>query len=334
MSADSLFGGTHNGQTLSSSSLALLDQFLTDTVGGSTTTESIGGSTYVSGTGSHGETQGGILPTSGAINGTITDGVLHLTLNLPNNTGLVFEGMDNATPDTAGSFLHSVVDSYHPSGAQKASLDAAVNQLVDSLKAQGITNVVFRVFDFMSGAGNGTLAAGADGALGAASSDIVLDASQNPGVQAFAVDLLHAAGAVVLKGVQQALVANAGTIRVEGNTPIHLVGDMNAQDITGGDGNDTLVGGGGNDTLTGGLGNDVFGFSALGHVTIKDFDVAHDTVAFSSTGITNIQQLAHLVTSVDNAPTGVTFNFGHDASITLVGVSASQITSDLIKFTF
>jgi Ca2+-binding RTX toxin-like protein len=330
MSADSLFGGTSSG-SLSTNSLALLNQFLTDTVGGTTSTGTIGTSTYVSGMGSQGESQGGILPGSGAISGTISDGVLQLTLNLPGNTGLIFEGMNNATPDTAGTFLHSVVDSYHPTGAQKASLDAAVNQLVNALKAQGITNVVFRVFDFMAGAGNGALAA--PGALGAAASDIVIDASQNPGVQAFALDLLHATGAVVLKGVEQALVANAGTIRVEGNTPINLVGDLAAQDITGGGGNDTLVGGGGNDTLTGGLGNDVFGLSALGHVTIKDFDVAHDNVAFSSTGITNIQQLAHLVTSVDNAPTGVTFNFGHDASITLVGVSAAQITADLVKFT-
>jgi Ca2+-binding RTX toxin-like protein len=332
MSADSLFGGTDTG-SLSANSLALLNQFLTDTVGGSTTTETFGSSTYVSGTGSHGESQGGILPGAGAISGTIDDGVLQLTLNLPGRTGLVFEGMDNATPDAAGTFLHSVVDSYHPSGAQKASLDAAVNQLVDALKAQGIINVVFRVFDFTASAGNGALAA-PDGALAAGANDMVIDASQNTGVQAFVVNLLHATDTVVLKGVEQALVANAGTIKVEGNAPIRLVGDLAAQDITGGGGNDTLVGGGGNDTLTGGLGNDVFGFSALGHVTLKDFDVAHDSVAFASTGITNIQQLAALVSSVDNAASGVTFNFGHDASITLVGVSAAQITSDLIKFTF
>lgn len=333
MSADSLFGGADGSHSLSPSSLALLNQFLTDTVGGSTTTESIGSSTYVSGIGTHGETQGGVLPGLGAVSGTIDDGVLQLNLNLPANTGLVFEGMNGATPDGMGAFLKSVLDTYHPNATQQASLDAAVNQLVDAMKAQGVTNVVFRVFDIMSNSGNGALAA-PDGSLGAAAQDLVLDASQNPGVQAFMVDLLHASNAVVLKGVEYALVSNAGTIKSEGTTPVRIVADLAAQDITGGDGNDTLVGGGGNDTLTGGLGNDVFGFSALGHVTIKDFDVAHDTVAFASTGITNIQQLAHLVTSVDNAPTGVTFNFGHDASITLVGVSAAQITSDLIKFTF
>jgi Ca2+-binding RTX toxin-like protein len=277
--------------------------------------------------------QGAILPGGSLISGTVNDGVLSLTLNLPTGSGLLFEGQNNVTPDGAGTFLHSVVNGYHPSATQLASLNAAVDQLVGAMKAQGITNVVFRVFDFMAKTGTGALAA-PDGALSAGANDIVIDASQNPGAQAFAIDLLHATNTVVLKGVEQAIVANAGTIKVEGTTPIHLVGDIAAQNITGGDGNDTLVGGGGNDTLTGGLGNDVFGFSALGHVTIKDFDVAHDTVAFSSTGITNIQQLAHLVTSVDNAATGVTFNFGHDASITLVGVSAAQITSDLIKFTF
>ena len=332
MSADSLFGGS-DSSALSAGSLALLNQFLTDTVGGSTSSESIGGSTYVSGTGSHGETQGGVLPTSGAINGTIDDGVFQLTLNLPANTGLVFEGMNGATPDAAGVFLKSLLDSYHPSAVQQASLVSAVNQLVDAMKAQGVTNVEFRLFDVISNSGNGALGQ-PNAALGAGAHDIVLNASQNPGVQAFAVNLAHATDALVLKGVEYALVANAGTVRVEDSSPIRLVGDLAAQDITGGGGNDTLVGGGGNDTLTGGLGNDVFGFSALGHVTIKDFDVAHDTAAFSFAGLTNIQQLAALVTSVDDAPTGVTFNFGHDASITLVGVSAAQITADFIKFTF
>ena len=327
MSADSLFGGTAPG-SLSANTLALLNHFLTDTVGGSAITAAFGSSTYVSGIGTHGEFQGGVLPGVGALSGTIDDGALQLTLNLPGKTGFVFEGMDSVSPDAAGAFLHSVVSSYNPHADQKASVDSAVDQLVLSLKAQGVSNVSFRVFDFMADAGSAPA-----GALGAAPSDTVIDASANSGVQAFAINLLHG-GSVVLKGVEQAVVANTGTIRVEGNTPIHLVGDLTAQDITGGGGNDTLVGGGGNDTLTGGLGSDVFGFSALGHYTVKDFDVAHDTAAFNIGGITNIQQLAAQVTSVDNAPSGVTYHFGNDASITLVGVSAAQITSDLIKFTF
>src|SRR6185369_1261963 len=134
MAADSLFGGTDTS-ALSAGSLALLNQFLGDTVG-TTTLESIGGSTYMSGTGSHGETQGGILPGTGAISGTIDDGVLHLNLNLPGSTGLLFEGINGSTPDAAGTFLHSVVSSYHPSATQQASLDAAVDQLVSAMKAQ------------------------------------------------------------------------------------------------------------------------------------------------------------------------------------------------------
>src|SRR6185369_1012879 len=252
MSADSLFGGTAPG-SLSANTLALLNHFLTDTVGGSAITAAFGSSTYVSGTGTHGEFQGGVLPGVGALSGTIDDGALQLTLNLPGKTGFVFEGMDSVSPDAAGAFLHSVVSSYNPHADQKASVDSAVDQLVLSLKAQGVSNVSFRVFDFMADAGSAPA-----GALGAAPSDTVIDASANSGVQALAINLLHA-GTVVLKGVEQAVVANTGTIRVEGNTPIHLVGDLTAQDITGGGGNDTLVGGGGNDTLTGGLGSDVFG---------------------------------------------------------------------------
>jgi len=329
MSADSLFGGSSSG--LTDGSLALLNQFLTDTVGGSTTTGTMGGAGWVYGSGHSGETQGAILPGLG-VSGGMYNGSLQLNLNLPAGSGIVFEGNSGMTPDQAGAFLKGVVDTYHPGVTQLNSLYAAVDQLVNAMKGSGVTTLTVRVFDILNSAGNGAQAAA--GALGATGPDTVIDATQTPGVQAFAVDLLHAAGAVVLKGVEYAAVANAGTIRVEGTTPIRIQGDMASQDITGGAGNDTLVGGGGNDTLTGGLGNDVFGFSALGHYTIKDFDAAHDTIAFSSTGITNIQQLAHLVTSVDNAASGVTFNFGHDASITLVGVSAAQITSDLIKFTF
>ena len=334
MAADSLFGGSDSGGgstpvALSDDALSLLNHFLTDTIAGSTSSGSLGGSPYVIGQGTHGEDQGGILPGAAPISGTISDGVLQLTLNLPAGTGLVFKGVDGLTPDDWGSFLDSIVDSYHAPAAQSESLHAAVQQLVDAVKSQGVTDVVVRVFDVMHGSagpGNGSLAAG--------SNDIVIDAGANAGSQLFAVNLLHADEPVVLKGVENAVVANAGTIEVEGNTSIHIVGDIAAQNIIGGGGNDTLVGGGGNDTLTGGLGSDVFGFSALGHVTLTDFDVAHDKVAFSSSGITDIHQLAALVTSVVEAPTGVTFNFGPDASITLVGVSASEITSDLIKFTF
>ena len=327
MSADSLFGGSSSG--LTDGSLALLNQFLTDTVGGSTTTGNMGGSDWVYGTGHSGETQGAILPGLGLSGGGgLYIGSLQLDLNLPAGSGLVFEGDAGMSPDQAGAFLKGVVDTYQPGATQLNSLYAAVDQLVDAMKGSGVSTLTVRAFDILNGAGNGAQAAAGAGP------DTVIDATQNAGVQAFVVDLLHAAGAVVLKGVEYAAVTNAGTIRVEGTTPIRIQGDMTSQDITGGAGNDTLVGGGGNDTLTGGLGNDVFGFSALGHYTIKDFDPAHDTIAFSSAGITDIQQLAHLVTSVDNAASGVTFNFGHDASITLVGVSAAQITSDLIKFTF
>jgi Ca2+-binding RTX toxin-like protein len=321
MSADSLFGGTSTG-SLSDNTLALLDQFLTDTVEGSTISGVAGTSSWMLGTGSQGETQGGILPGSVAINGNVSDGALHLTLNLPGNMGLVFEGMNNATPDEAGTFLKAVVDSFQPPAAEKASLDSAVDQLVAAANAQGVTNVLFRVFEVLGGTGGGSAGV------------LSLDASQNTGTQLFAVDLINATTPVVLNGVEYALVFNAGTIKVEGTTPIRLVGDLASQNITGGDGNDTLVGGGGNDTLTGGLGADVFGFSALGHYTVTDFNAATDHLAFNVGGITNIQQLAALVTSVDNAASGVTFNFGPDASITLVGVSASEITSDLISFTF
>lgn len=332
-SADSLFGGSDdpNGGTppvqLSDAAIALLDQFLTDTVGGSTTGGSIDGANYVVGTGGDGEVQGGILPGVGSVEGTITNGVLELELTLPADSGLVFQGLDNVSLDEWVTFLKGVVDTYDTTGGQHDSLYAAIDQLADSMAAQGVTTVVIRVFDAITG---GT--PGASAPLAGGLSDMVIDASSTPDVTVFAVELSNLSW--VLKGVENAVIANAGSVTAEGSTPIHLVADAASQDITGGSGNDTLVGGGGNDTLTGGLGDDIFGFSALGHVTITDFDVAHDTLAFSSTGITSVADLAALVTGVSQTSEGVTFNFGHDASITLVGVSAAEITSDLIKLTF
>ena len=219
MSADSLFGGSSSG--LTDGSLALLNQFLTDTVGGSTTTGDMGGSGWVYGTGHNGETQGAILPGLGLSGGGgLYIGSLQLDLNLPAGSGLVFEGDSGMTPDQAGAFLKGVVDTYHPGATQLDSLYAAVDQLVGAMKGNGVSTLTVRAFDILNSAGNGAQAAA--GALGATGPDLVIDATQNAGVQAFAVDLLHAAGAVVLKGVEYAAVTNAGTIRVEGTTPIRI----------------------------------------------------------------------------------------------------------------
>lgn len=340
MSAESLIGGGDSGgggAQLSDESLDLLNQFLLDTVGGTVVSGTVGGASFVAGTGANGETQGALVPGSEPITGTITAGTLTLNVELPAGTGLTFEG-NEGTPEALGDFLDSVIDSYlppddlepgSPAAETAQSLKNAVQELIQSLKDLGIGNVKVNVVDFMTAQSSGT-------SQGAGANEIVFDAGLDAGSQVFALNLatLTPETTVVIKNVANAVLAGSGTVRVDGATGARITNDNRDQNVTGGLGNDTLVGGGGNDTLTGGGGDDIFGFSALGHYTVTDFDKAHDKVGFNVAGVTSVEQLSQLVTGVDQTAQDVTFHFGPDASITLVGVSAADLTSDMIKFNF
>ena len=334
MAVDSVFGGqsTGGGNTptpLSSDALSLLNQFLTDTLGDSITRSNIDGAPAMVGETDDGEILGAIAPPIGIIDGVIVNGVLELNISLPNATGVVFGGLDGATPDDFAQYLYDIIDEYSPNDAETQSLYDAVASLLAAIHAQGVTNVVVRVFDLLSGdsTSSAPLAGGLD--------NIVIDASAYAGVEVFAINLAQAAPGqgVVFKGVANAIVAGTGSVSAEGSTAIRIQADMQAQNMTGGDGNDTLVGGGGADTLTGGLGDDVFGFNLMGHQVVTDFNTAHDKAAFDVPGVTTLAQLGAMLTGVEQTATGVTYHFGHDASITLTGVSAADVTTNLILLT-
>ena len=334
MAVDSVFGGDGGGGAqvpvpLSNAALALLNHFLTDTLGSSLTNGNIDGTPTVWGTGQNGEIQGGVAPGLGTIDGTIVNGELHLDISLPGITGIVFEGMDSVSPEEWGAYLKSVVEGYAPNSGQGIALNLAIDHLVAQILDQGVTSMVVRVFDLLTGAQVGASSPLADGA-----NDIVIDASANLGVEIFAINLAQATAnqTVVFKGVEAAILSGNGSVRVDGSTAINLIGDTGAQNITGGEGSDTLVGGGGADTLTGGLSDDTFGFTSLvGRQTITDFDTAHDQVAFDLAGVTTLAQLGAMVTRIDEFADGVTYNFGNDGSITLIGVTAAELTADMIK---
>lgn len=133
--------------------------------------------------------------------------------------------------------------------------------------------------------------------------------------------------------------------------------------ITGGDGNDTIGGGDGNDDLngqggtdklfgdagddilragdghdqmTGGSGNDTFGFDGAGHFQVNDFTMGEDRLFFDSAklGINSMEQLASVITRVEQEGDGTRVELmDNAASITLVGVDANDLTSDMIIFT-
>jgi hypothetical protein len=342
MASDSLFGGgTDLSDVVSSESLNLINAFLTDSVGGTAKVSDVGGGTMVISTGGNGETQGALLPGSSAITGTIDDGVLSLDVQLPAGLGVLFEGKNDLSPEGVGSFLNSIIDSYLPPGtpgteSMRESLNAAVNDLVASIQALGVSNVTVRMIDFMSTGGPTNQAFERQEAAAALKpNEILLGASSSGSGELFAINLngLNKDKTLVLSGLENIMLVGQGTVRVDGNTSVTVSSDGGSQNIIGGGGNDTLIGGGGNDTLAGGAGNDVFGFVRFGHFTINDFS-AGDKLAFKVPGITNVSQLVPYLTKVSATPEATSLEFGSSFSITLVGVSASDITADLIKFTF
>jgi len=338
MSAESLFGGgTDLDAIVSTESLALINAFLTDMVGGSAILGEIGDSVLIVGSGHDGEVQGVLLPDqANAVRGTMNDGVMFLDLQLPDDIGFTFEGENNITPAAVGDFLGDIVDSYLPAGINDSYRDSllnAIEDLVADLEGLG-SSVVVRFIDFVNARSNASgVPQGAAGAVGAAN-EVIFDATTTAGETVFAFNLASLADTemLVLRNVENAAVVGSGSVRAEGNVGITVSSDSASQSITTGSGNDTLIGGGGSDTLTGGAGDDIFGFSRLGNYTVTDFATADDKIGFNVSGINSIGDLVPFVSGISETADGVTFFFLGNASITLVGLSVDDITADLVQF--
>lgn len=351
MASESLLGTA--GNALSAPAKNVLDRFLTDTIVNSVNTQNVGnGATIAVATGGKGDVNVAITPPTTATSGSMTDGVgKTLNFQLPANTGLVSKSVDTASTTTAAEYVKSIVDKYIPDNsanpaalAQKATVLAALTKAMDLVRSGSAVNVTIRNIDFFS-SGSTTSSLqdaftlldsdgsyqGVDSLVGA--NDVLLDAGNSTGNQLFVLNLAGlGTKTLALQNVEGAVLAAGGTVKVEGSTAIRITSDSQAQNITGGGGNDTLVGTG-SDTLAGGAGNDVFGFSGAGKYTVSDFNKAGDMLAFDIAGVTTIDQLKAKVTSVVKVGTTTTYNLGADTSITLVGVSAADLTAAMVKFT-
>lgn len=339
MSSESLVGGSYNN--LSPATQQLLDTVLGDTVGGVVTTTSIpGGGTLVTGTGAGGVQQGAVIGAAGqAVTGEIVSGELTLTIALPAGVNIVFEGPGGAVSAAeANTYITNLVDAAFPANSTDPAVQSARFSLIASIDAltqsltQGTTpgSVTLRLVALTeSNTSSGVRAIGPN--------EVLFTAQSSAGTSellTFFTQQLGANKTLVLENVQAALIVGSGAVRLEGSGASFLAGDSGNQALTGSLGNDTLVGGGGNDTITGGAGSDVFGLNALGHLTITDFNVTADKLAFSVPGITNVADLAPFFTGLTVAGGASTLHFGDHLSITLVGVSPEQLTLDLLKFTF
>ncbi len=222
-----------------------------------------------------------------------------------------------------------------------AALKGAINQIANSLtNADPNIKLSVRVVAFSGGVAN-TPSSEDSGAVSKAAlpNEVVLDVgtagnATSSELLAIVMASVGAGKTLVLKGAEAAVLIGEGTVRFDGLTPIRLSGDGANQTITGGSGRDTIIGGGGNDTVTGGTGADVFGFNKLsGNVTITDFQIGVDHLGFGIAGITSASGLAAQFTSLTKVSNGVKLSFGNEASITLIGVTAEQLTLDMLQFT-
>jgi hypothetical protein len=366
MASDSLFGGDDDGGgdvlggVLDSSDRALLDALLADFAGGPAV--DFDGGQLLSGDGPGGEKQGALIPGTGDLEGPITNGDITMEVDIPAGTGLTFTGKDGQTPDAAESYLNTAIGGYFSpnvdpnssEGQQQQSLTGAVDDLLGSLG--GGKDVSVRLIDFLGKSSPGASAplttaevtggsprghlhfGGGSASAGRwATKELFFDAGESKGKQVFALNLgkLGADTTLVVKNIEAALVAGPGSLRVDGTAGARVNSDNFGQNITGGGGNDTLVGGG-NDTLTGGVGADIFGFSsaAKGNFTITDFNKTTDQIGLKLTGVSTFAQLQAAVTGGSYANGAMTYNLGPDISITLVGINPTDITADMIKFTF
>ncbi|SDY39819.1 hypothetical protein [Nitrosomonas sp. Nm33] len=347
MAAESLLGGM--GGNLSSEIKDLLDQFLTDTDPNSVKVTDLGnGAALVIGKGEHGETQGAIVSGDVRVATEIKDGVMWLAVKLPSGVNIAFEGLsEQKTPAEIVDYLNSKIEEALPSSssdpavqALNASLTNALNNLIDGLVASGVDQSVLCIIDFadISHSLSDIAAETASGVVdvhgSAESNEIELEAlsgSADNEVFALLLNSIQEGKTLELKGIENAILVGSGKVKVGDDTDVNLQGDNSDQHITGGSGNDTLVGGGGNDTLLGGDGDDVIGFNALGHYTVQIDN--GDKLAFQFDNIQTVADILPFVTNISEADGNVTFEFlDGEASITLVGMSASEITDDMVIF--
>jgi Ca2+-binding RTX toxin-like protein len=346
--ASSLIGGSFD--RLSQDAQGIVDSILGDTVGGQITTSSVGSGTLFTSTGAGGTPQGVLIGQNGlVVAGEIdTGGGVSLSVVLPGGISLAFEGTaGEVTGAGAGQYLNGLVDQYLPRDSTdpavqqaRQNLQDAIDAVVQSLGGVGSSQTLAVRFVVLSD--NGTAANGAPNLGGRLQNTtensvnkIVFngDGDSNELVT-FLMSKFSSADKTVLtlKDVKAALIVGNSTVVVNDSANTIVSGDANNQNITGGTGNDTLVGGGGTDTLTGGSGSDVFGFNALGNLTITDFNVTQDKLAFVLPGSNNLAGFTQLFTGLTVEGNNSVLNFG-SSSITLVGVNPADLTVDLLQFT-
>jgi Ca2+-binding RTX toxin-like protein len=339
--AISLIGGQF--ETLSRGAQGIVDSILGDTVGGVIATSSVGGGTLFTSTGAGGTPQGVLIGVSGlVVAGEIdTGGGVSLSVVLPGGISLAFQGSASQVNGAgAAEYLNGLLNEFLPENSTdpavqeaRQNVQDAIDSVLESLGGVGSTQTLSVRFVSLSEIeGAGTLG-GRLRSSDNASNEVAFKGDADSGVLlTFLMSQLGSNKVLTLNDVKAALILGNGTIKVSGDMGTIVTGDMGSQKITGGAGADTLIGGGGMDTLTGGSGRDVFGATKAGKLTITDFDVTQDKLAFAVPGANNLAGFTQLFTGLTVEGNNSVLNFG-SSSITLVGVNPADLTVDLLQFT-
>jgi hypothetical protein len=254
-----------------------------------------------------------------AASGSLADKATALSVTLPSQVGLDISGPTSTiSSDQGKTYFNNLIESIFPTStaspsdkAYKSSLMGGIASLHKYTSASDL--VATRLF---VPSGN------------AAFDNVALKGSAN--TSDFAVVTMHSltnAAEVQVDQLSSVMAVGPGRIKVIGDLPTTVVGDMFNQTILGGAGNDVLGSGGGSDVLRGGAGQDTFLLGGAGQVTIDDYTPG-DVMKFNVFGVNSLAQLASQVTYAAQNAQGVTFRIGADLTVTLTGLSLSSNYTD------
>jgi hypothetical protein len=241
----------------------------------------------------------------------------------PGSLGSAAGGVDSLTgggpalSDAQRNYYYAMAQKFGASGVKLAEIDAALKILSDNGDTPPTDLLTYYLR--LGASPNNTL------------TELKLDGGNAPQDVMLAMRLADLPGVTLaFSNMDKLLLIGQGAARIDDTDGAMIIGDGSRQVFAGGSGNDTLVGGGGQDTLVGGAGADVFGMIKRGHVQINDFTVGTDKLAFDFAGVTSKADLSTYLTGVTNSGGNTIFHFGSDASITLVGVSATGLFDDML----
>ena len=249
---------------------------------------------------------------------SINCGSLELSIDTPLGVSIDFGGLSApASSARVSAYLNALIDVALPSG------NAATADWSNSLKvavakaaaAQGGATVDLKIVTpNRQVAGSDEIAIGS---LASTNATAVANISQ--------ID-----DHMTLSGYENVIAIGAGKITTSNASGSKMFGDIQAQEMNGGNGADVLSGGGGNDSLTGGQGADTFELGYKGTTTITDLTSA-DSMKFDLFGVTNVTELVSRLSGQRVTDQGLLFDFG-DFAVELVGYNSIYELGSSITF--